>query len=185
MSAETIRHTQDGSSLSPEDQDAFNGIVDHYEDEYRALTEEASEQERYREALNPQQATHEEWESLTQITKPEVMSTEPRLPEQEYIQQRLAAMTAKFHETQALLPPYEDTIRLEARSEKASGWKRVTSFFSRRKGSEQAWYPEQRPVVTTLAMGSASLVPMRLFDSPIEPKSDYPSTLTNTQERRV
>jgi hypothetical protein len=184
MSAETVRREQGGSSLSPEDQAAFDGIVDHYEDEYRALTEEASEQERYREALNPQQATPEEWESLTQLTKPEVPS-ERQLPEQEYIQQRLAAMTAKFYEVQSLLPPYEDLIRWEARSEKVPLWKRVTSFFSRRKGSEQSWPPEQRSAVTTLAMGAVSLVPMQRFDSPIMPHPDYPSTLTNTQERRV
>ena len=153
MSAETIRHTQDGSPLSAEEQAKFDGIVDHYEgnksrpEEYRALTK-----------LN--------------FDRP------VEIPDQDYIEQRLANMAAKFRETQALLPPYEDTIRWEARDKKASGWKRITSFFSRRKGSEQAWYPEQRPIVTRLAMGTAASLE-------IKADPDYPSVLTDTQKRRV
>jgi len=154
VSAETVRREQDGRSLSPEDQVAFDGIVDHY--------------------YGDDTSTPEEYRTLTKLN----FSRPVELPDQDYIEQRLAAMTAKFHETQALLPPYEDTVRWEARSEKTSLWKRVTGFFNRRKGSEQAWYPEQRPIVTRLAMGSTALVE-------IMPHPDYPSTLTNTQERRV
>jgi len=153
MSAETIRNTQDGSPLSAEEQAKFDGIVDHYEDNM---------------------SRPEEYRALTKLN----FDRPVEIPDQDYIEQRLANMAAKFRETQASLPPYEDTVRWEARSEKTPLWKRVTSFFGRRKGSEQAWYPEERPIVTRLAMGAAASLE-------IKPDPDYPSVLTNTQERRV
>jgi len=94
VSAETVRREQDGPSLSPEDQVAFDGIVDHY--------------------YGDDTSTPEEYRTLTKLN----FNRPVELPDQDYIEQRLAAMTAKFHETQALLPPYEDTVRWEARSEK-------------------------------------------------------------------
>ena len=164
-------------SLSEDEHGTFEEIVQRLEsdqqdipEEYAALTAVPSQEELYREALNPQQASSEEWRELDQSDK----QPSPYIENREDIERRLLVMKKRYQETQAMLPPYEYAPIQETIVKKPPILKRIAGFFNRRKGSNEAWHPEQRVAVATLAKGAVAA-----GDFMVQFNPDYPSRRFN------